>query len=132
MKLDKQGTAEKGVDYTVAIAEGADPIVIAAGETEATVTLILTPADDMMFEGEDGETIEIRGSTPGGHRVTSTTIALVDNNLIPLEYVMVEPNMLAEDDSTGTEVLITVKLMGTSGYDLDGWTGQVDGYGQAG
>ena len=115
ISLAKSGIAEKEVDYIV---EGDGEITIDAAATVGITVLTITPVDDFIFEDEDGETIIIGGSTPDNYVVHPATIALIDNNLIPLEYVMVEPNMLAEDDSTGTEVLITVKLMGTSGYDL--------------
>ena len=110
IKLAKSGTATKGVDYMVA---GEGSIEIEAGETEGSAMLMITPVDDFMAEEEGSETIVIGGSA-GSLRVSSATITLIDNNLIPLEYVMVEPNMLSEADSAGTVVTIMVKLMGTS------------------
>ena len=110
IKLAKSGTATKGVDYMVA---GEGSIEIGAGATEGSAMLMITPVDDFLAEKEGSETIVIGGSA-GSLRVSSTTITLIDNNLIPLEYVMVDPNEIGEADSAGTVVTIMVKLMGTS------------------
>ena len=106
-----QGSAVKDEDFLVTDVSG--DLVIAAGETSATISLTIEPIDDMMAEGADGQTIVISGSA-GNFKVRSTTITLLDNNMIPLEYVMVDVHEIAEEDSVGTDVMITVKLAGTS------------------
>ena len=110
--LAKIGTATKGEDYTVIAVEGT--ITIDAQETVGKVELTIIPVDDLMAEEDGIEIIEIAGSTPDKNLVRSANINLVDNKMIPLEYVMVEPNVIAEEDSVGTEVMITVRMMGTS------------------
>ena len=117
VELTKTGSAEKGVDYMVGAPEGGT-ITIPAGQSEATIPLVLTPVDDFTAEGEDGtEMIDIGGNATGGLRVTGTSIALIDNNLLPLASVMVEP-LTINEDGEATEVTITVELTGTSNDDI--------------
>ena len=105
-----QGSAVKDEDFLVTDVSG--DLIIPSGETSATISLTIEPIDDMMAEG-GSENIVISGSA-GNFRVSSTTIALLDNNRIPLEYVMVDVHEIAEDDSAGTDVMVTVRLAGTS------------------
>ena len=110
--LSKSGTATKGVDYEVA---GEGTISIAAGETEGSTTLSITPADDLRFE--DGETIVIGGSA-GNLRVTSASLTVIDNNEVPLASVMVDVETIGEGDEMPTTMVITAMLGGTSGEDI--------------
>ncbi len=112
--LSKTGTATKGVDYSVT---GEDTIEIAAGETEGSTTLMITPVDDFIAEGEGTETIVIGGSA-GDLRVNSASINLIDNNAVGVAMVMVEPDMITEGGDA-TDVVITVTLAGTSSEDLE-------------
>ena len=114
--LTKVGMAEKGVDYMVGAPEGG-VITIPAGESEATLPLVLTPVDDFEAEGEDGSETILLGGTAGGLRVTGTTIYLIDNNLLPLASVVVDPHTI-DEDGEATEVTITVELTGTSNDDI--------------
>ncbi len=112
--LSKTGTATKGVDYSVT---GEGTIEIAAGETEGSTTLMITPVDDFMAEGEGTETIVIGGSA-GDLRVNSASINLIDNNAVGVAMVMVEPDMITEGGDA-TDVVITVTLASTSSEDLE-------------
>ena len=114
--LTKVGSAEKGVDYMVGAPEGG-VITIPAGDSQATLPLVLTPVDDFDAEGEDGSETILLGGTAGGLRVTGTTIYLIDNNLLPLASVMVDPHTI-DEDGEATEVTITVELTGTSNDDI--------------
>ena len=113
--LAKSGTATKGEDYTVT---GEGTITVDSGKTEGTTTLTITPDDDFRFEGDDGETIVISGSTDDNLRVKSANaIALIDNDAVPLVSVMVDPVSFAEGDEADS-LTITVVLGGTSGEDV--------------
>ena len=113
--LAKSGSAEKGVDYDVT---GEGTITIASGETEGMTTLTITPIDDLMYEGEDGETIVVGGSANGNLRVHTASITLVDNNMIPLASFTVDPVEINEGGGA-TEVTITAILGGTSGEEIE-------------
>ena len=113
--LAKGGSAIKGVDYEVS---GDGTITIVAGTTENTTELTFTPVDDLMFENLDGETIVISGTTPEDNVVHPVTIALIDNNMIPLASFTVDPVEINEGDGD-TEVTITAILGGTSGEEIE-------------
>ena len=108
--LAKSGSAIKDEDYMV---EGDGEITIDAAATVGTAVLTITPVDDLMFENMDGETIVIGGSTPEDNVIHPATIALIDNNMIPLASFTVDPVMIGEGDGV-TAVMITVVLAGTN------------------
>ena len=114
--ITKAGSAIKGEDYTVEAASG--EITIAAGATVGTLVLTITPDDDLTFEGEDGETIVIGGSTPDNNVVHTAEIVLIDNNMIPLASFTVDPVEINEGGGA-TEVTITAILGGTSGEEIE-------------
>jgi len=114
--LAKGGTATKGEDYDVT---GEGTITVASGETEGTTTLTITPVDDLMAEGADGETIIISGSATANLRVhAADAIDLLDNNAVPLASVMVDVDTINEGDGA-TDVVITAILGGTSNVPLE-------------
>ena len=71
--LSLSGTAEEGTDYSASI----PTITIAAGTTEISEPLILTPPAEVIPEYD--ETIVVEGSADG-FTVASTTIILTDND----------------------------------------------------
>ena len=121
--LSLGGTATEGEskDYTV----NPDPlptITIPANTTTGNTTLVVSPVDDTIYEGD--ETIEVNGSA-GSLTVTGASLNLTDNDEAPsISIVVISPSYnprLYAEQATSQEMVFEARLEGgtTLEEDLD-------------
>ena len=89
-------------------------ITIPAGQTSQTNTFDLTPTDDST-DTADGQA-SVTGTMTGGGSVTSTTIAVTDDDATPTAITLsVDDNSVAEGDS-GTTINVTATVVGSTRF----------------
>jgi len=78
---------------------GGEMVRIPANARSGSVTVTITPTDDLLFEGY--ETISIRGSAPG-RTVSATEVTLKDDETKPAVSLSVDPASVGEGDAATT------------------------------
>ena len=101
LTLSFGGTATKDTDYTVT----PTTVDVAAGETSASVNLEITPTDN---ETRNGDRTIVVGTTLSGYVVTSHTIALTDDEPIPITLGLSTASAAEDDDATAVTVTATI------------------------
>ena len=109
IELSKSGSAVLGTDFEITAATEGD-FTIAAGETTATKMLTLTPTNDNIYEGD--EEIVVDGSIED-RDVTSASITLTDDEMVPTVALSVDPTSISED-AGDQEVTVTATASGAS------------------
>ena len=93
-------------DYRVS---GASELVIRAGEVEASVTLVFTPTDDQLGEGD--ETITVRGLS-SELAVPPATLTIEDDDPLPISVSLLASPVSVSEDAGATVVAVTAALVG--------------------
>ena len=93
-------------DYRVS---GASELVIRAGDVEASVTLVFTPTDDQLGEGD--ETITVRGLS-SELAVPPATLTIEDDDPLPISVSLLASPVSVSEDAGATVVAVTAALVG--------------------
>ena len=103
--LTLSGTADSS-DYSVDTALAS--VTIPAGQSSGSGTLVITPIDDQIVEGD--ETIAVSGSAGNDLNVTSATITLTDGGPDDSDSATVSIAAPAASVTEGTNAVFTVTL----------------------
>ena len=106
------GTATKGDDYTATEML----LTIPAGQLSRTGTLLLTPVDDLLAEGD--ETAQVTGKA-SGLTVTPADVTITDDDDAPTGVTLTVSPAEVGEGSGATELVVTGVLTGGNRRDAD-------------
>ena len=110
----KTALSVTGDDFTVG---DLDNIVVAAGDMSSTITFMITPDDDDVYEANP--MITINGSVgEEGVEAISTTLTLTEDETVPTIDLSINPMAVSESDGGHTDVTVTATASGKSALNV--------------